>query len=80
MEEGGAQGKVWGKDAGAHALSPHATLPQSLRVHARSSLNPILLGFLWRLHYVGMIDQTTGYSCLNATSSPSPFPGGQVWG
>ena len=45
-----------GKMGSFHALFGHTTLPPPLCVWSPgSSLNPILLAFLWRLHYIGMI-------------------------
>ena len=40
-----------------HALSRHATFPAPSWLHqAGSSRNPVLWGFLWMLHHVGMIN------------------------
>ena len=42
---------------------------------------PSPLGFLWRLHYIDMIDQIIGHWRLNSISSPPPpFPWGREGG
>lgn len=41
---------------------------------------PCGLGFLWTLHYIGMIDEILGRWWLNSISSPFPFPGCWVLG
>lgn len=39
-------------------LSEHTILPESLPIpQTRSSLKLILFQFLWRLHYMGMLDE-----------------------
>lgn len=38
--------------------------------------NPMLWGFLWRLHYVSMFDSIIGYWWLSSISSPFPLPRG----
>lgn len=43
-------------------LSGLTTLPAPACVqYLRNSLKPTLQGFLWRLHYTGMIDTIIGY-------------------
>ena len=47
-----------------HGLSEHAFLPKSPHVHQPgSSPNPVV-GFVWRLHYTSMIDETIGHWLL----------------
>ena len=48
---------MWEGAWGFHALSEQATLPAPPCVHQpKSSPNPILLGFLCRLHYTAVTD------------------------
>lgn len=63
MEEGTGQGVGKGPGAPTPSLSMEpATLPAPPRVHQTgSSLNPILSGFYWRLHYTGIIDSIIGH-------------------
>lgn len=56
-----------------HALSRHASLPKSPGVHQPgSSLKPNLLGFFWRLHYIGMTDYIISDWPLNSLSGLLP--------
>lgn len=63
-----------------HALFRLTILPGFLYVHqSGSSLNPVLSGLLWRLHYIITTDEIIGH--FDSTSSLSSLPGGQcVWG
>lgn len=51
----GERARSWG------ALPRHTILPEFLGVQQPSSPAPCLFGFLWRLHYLGMINQTIGH-------------------
>lgn len=68
-----AWGRAWGGGRwSSHALSGCATLPEPQCVYQLRSLpHPTVQEFLWRFHYVDMIDYITGHWWL--TQSPAPL-------
>ena len=64
-----AEGKECGKEGGVSMPTQSRPLFQQ---QLWKSLNPVLLGVLRKLHYVGMTDWVIGRWWLNSISSPLP--------
>ena len=74
-------GQVGGKDAD-HPCPLRAPLPSKLLLLSQKLSEPHPFGFLWRLHYLNMIDYIISHWWLNSISSPCPHPlnqGGWDW-
>lgn len=76
QEEMQREGKVCGKKPGASIRSQVAL---SLNLQVFTYLEALWtppVGFLWKPHYIGVIDYITGHWWLNSISSLSPLPRG----
>ena len=65
-----AQDQVWGKGEAPHMASPSKLL--TLGSSAWELSESCCFGVVWRLHYIGMIDQIMGHWKLIQPSAPLP--------
>ena len=66
-----AQDQVWGKGEAPHMASPSKLLTPGSSAWEFSE--SCCFGVVWRLHYIGMIDQIMGHWKLIQPSAPLPY-------